>query len=172
MKAVNKLIAVPLLTTLAIATGAAWAADTTTPGTAASAGIHGRHDIHHEGRHMRSPFMASLGQLNLSDAQHKSVESLMDGVKQQREANRTADRDSFEALGNPGDKNYASAVQTAKTQAAASIQQRADLETQIYNLLTAEQKTKLPQVLAEAKARHAEQRQEWQQRHREDKKPS
>jgi Spy/CpxP family protein refolding chaperone len=116
--------------------------------------------------------MASLHQLNLSDAQHKSVESLLDGLKQQREANIATERSNLEALGNPGDKDYATAVQTAKTLAATSIQRRADVETQIYNLLTAEQKAKLPQVLAELKAKQGERHGAWQDHHHDDKSAS
>lgn len=174
MKTTSKMIVLPLLASLAIGTGAVWAAsDTTTPAaTAQGKELHGKHDMHHHGMWHPSPFMASLRQLNLSDAQHKSVESLMDGLKQQREANITTERSNLEALGNPGDKNYATAVQTAKTLAASGIQRRADVETQIYNLLTAEQKAKLPQVLADQKAKQGERHGPWQDHHHDDKSPS
>jgi len=180
MNTITKSIALPLLASLALSAGGAYAANSTTnstantppPPNAAVGEMRGQHDMHHHGRHMPSLFMASLHQLNLTDAQHKSVESLLDGFKQQREANKSAERSNLAALGNPGDKNYAAAVQAAKTQAAADIQQRSDLETQIYNLLTAEQKAKLPQVLANMKAKHDERREQWQEHHHDEKNAS
>jgi Spy/CpxP family protein refolding chaperone len=174
MKTTSKMIVLPLLASLAIGTGAVWAASDTTASVVLPQGkeIHGKHDMHRHGMRRPSPFMASLHQLNLSDAQHKSVESLLDGLKQQREANIATERNNLEALGNPGDKDYATAVQTAKTLAATSIQRRADVETQIYNLLTAEQKAKLPQVLAELKAKQGERRGAWQDHHHDDKSAS
>ena len=56
------------------------------------------------------------------------------------------------ALANPGDPNYATALQSAKTFASTRIQQESELQGQIYNVLTAQQKAQLPTVLASMKA--------------------
>jgi Spy/CpxP family protein refolding chaperone len=60
-----------------------------------------------------------------------------------------------DVLANPGDPNYVSAVTAAKAAATNRIQQRSDLQVQIYGLLTPEQQGKLPQVLADMKAHRA-----------------
>jgi Spy/CpxP family protein refolding chaperone len=68
-------------------------------------------------------------------------------------------------LANPGDPNYATALQNAKTAAANRLQSQVDLESQIYNVLTADQKAKLPQVLADMKTKAQQRRAAWQQQH-------
>jgi Spy/CpxP family protein refolding chaperone len=70
-------------------------------------------------------------------------------------------------LANPGDPNYAAAVQNAKTAAANRLQSEVELQGQIYNVLTADQKTKLPQVLADMKSKAEQRRAAWAQRHTE-----
>jgi len=44
------------------------------------------------------------------------------------------------ALANPGDPNYATAVQNAKAAASTRLQNEVELQGQIYNVLTADQK--------------------------------
>jgi hypothetical protein len=68
-------------------------------------------------------------------------------------------------LGNPGDANYATALQSAKTLAATRIQNESELQGQIYNVLTAQQKAQLPTVLASMKAQAAQRRAAWEQKH-------
>ena len=117
--------------------------------------------MHHGFRgSMRQPLLRAIRQLDLSDAQKQSVQSLM---KSAREQNRARTRDSSQSLAqvNPGDPAYAAAVQKAKTDAINRIQQRSDLDVQIYALLTSEQQAKLPEVL---KNLQAKQRQRHQKR--------
>lgn len=171
MKMMNRNWVLPLAATLLIGAGAVWAAGTPSESPKPRDEMHGKHGMRH---HMMapSPFMAALRQLNLTDAQHQSVKSLLDSVKQQNETSMAAERTSLAALGNPGDAQYATAVQAAKTLAATRIQRRADLETQIYNLLTAEQKAKLPQALADVKTKFMERREKWRDHGKQDKAAS
>ena len=161
----QRLYVLPLLTMVVAGAGVTWAAS---DGTVMEKPMHGemhggpREMLH--GGMMPSPFLMALRQLNLSETQHESVKSLLDAAKQQREAGMKEDRSSLEALGNPGDANYDAAVQSAKSLAAKRIQQRADLETQIYNLLTAEQKAALPKAVADVKAKFMERREHWDKR--------
>ena len=172
MKIMNRNMVLPLAATLLIGAGAAWAAGTPSESPKPRGEMHDKHGMRHARMMMPSPFMAALRQLNLTDAQHKSVESLLDGAKQQNEASMAAERNSLAALGNPGDAQYATAVQAAKTLAATRIQRRADLETQIYNLLTAEQKAQLPQALANVKTKFMERREKWRDHGKQDKAAS
>ena len=55
-------------------------------------------------------------------------------------------------LANPGDPNYATALQNAKTRAADRLQAESQVQAQIYDVLTAQQKAQLPTVLASMKA--------------------
>jgi len=68
-------------------------------------------------------------------------------------------------LANPGDPNYATALQNAKAAAAAHLQNEVELQSQIYNVLTPDQKAKLPQVLADMKSKFEARRAAWQQQH-------
>ena len=68
-------------------------------------------------------------------------------------------------LANPGDPNYATALQSAKTLASTRIQNQSELQGQIYNVLTAQQKAQLPTVLASMKAQAAQRRAAWEQKH-------
>jgi Spy/CpxP family protein refolding chaperone len=60
------------------------------------------------------------------------------------------------ALANPGDPNYAAAVQAAKKRAADRIQRDSDLKLQLYNVLTPDQKTQWSKLVANWKARMAQ----------------
>jgi len=56
-------------------------------------------------------------------------------------------------LMNPGDPNYAAAVQAAKKRAADRIQRVSDLKLQLYNVLTPDQKSQLSRSIANWKAK-------------------
>jgi Spy/CpxP family protein refolding chaperone len=109
-----------------------------------------------------SPFLRAIHQLNLTAEQRTTVHGYLETARQQNRA--LADQSNIEALANPGDPNYLSAIAAAKNAAAARIQQRSDLQVQVYGLLTPEQQAKLPQVLAEMKARQQQRRADWEQR--------
>jgi Spy/CpxP family protein refolding chaperone len=113
---------------------------------------------------MPDPFSMAVEKLDLTPEQKTSVQSLLDGARLQNPSPMGGDGSRLAVLGNPGDPGYAAAVQQAKTDIANRIQARSDLDVQIYALLTPEQKTKLPQVLADMQAK-------WQQRRADWKKP-
>ena len=80
-------------------------------------------------------------------------------------ANAATPAVDMSVLGNPGDPNYATALQSAKTMAATRLQNESEIQGQIYNVLTAQQKTQLPTVLAAMKAQAAQRRAAWEQKH-------
>jgi Spy/CpxP family protein refolding chaperone len=134
----------------------AWAADSAAPATAPAA-----HHWHggHPGM-MQGPLHHVLKELNLTPEQKQQVHSILESA---RPAPGTAMPD-FTVLANPGDPNFAAAVAQAKVQAAQHVQKMADVSQQIYAILTPDQKAKLPQVLADMKAKFEQRRQEWQEK--------
>jgi periplasmic protein CpxP/Spy len=106
-------------------------------------GMHGPHD------QLGGGFMAALRELNLTDQQKQSIKSLMTTARQQMQA--TLSSTDIAALNNPGDPNYARAVQDAQNAAANRVLQRSNIEQQIYNLLSTDQKNQLPKALAQLK---------------------
>jgi Spy/CpxP family protein refolding chaperone len=105
-------------------------------------------------------------QLNLTPNQQASIKSIMSSARSQRQAQAEAGSQvDLAALANPGDPNYATALQSAKAAAAARFQKEVDLQNQIYNVLTADQKAKLPQVLADMKSKAEARRATWLQQH-------
>lgn len=94
------------------------------------------------------PLRAALRQLNLTDAQKQSVRSILESAREQARAERQSAPIDLVALGNPADPNHAAAVAAAKARADARIQQMSDVQQQLYSLLTADQKAKLPTLLA------------------------
>jgi Spy/CpxP family protein refolding chaperone len=100
--------------------------------------------------------------LNLSDAQKQQIHTILttarqnsmkDGKPGDGKAGPMPDR---MALMNPGDPNYAAAVQNAKKRAADRIQHMSDLKQQLYNVLTAEQKSEVQKRIASWKTRMAQ----------------
>lgn len=160
MKQMTKIAAVVLATFGVVAVGAATTADTAS--TESHHHFHGPgpHGMH--GEFAGGGFMAALRQLNLTDQQKQSIKSILSSAHPQAPAPNSSE---FTALNNPGDPNYAQAVRDAQTAAADRIQQRSNVEQQVYNLLTAEQKAQLPKVLADMQAKFEQRRADWQQRH-------
>jgi Spy/CpxP family protein refolding chaperone len=95
----------------------------------------------------RSPFLMAVHQLGLTDQQKQQIHAVIEKSAEQAKANFGSHKGQFQGLMNPGDPNYASAVQAAKDAATARIDQMSQDNTAIYNLLTEDQKAKLPQVL-------------------------
>jgi Spy/CpxP family protein refolding chaperone len=134
------------------------------PGTAAGQPPAWRHGgdgegpgDHHGWRGHGPGLMGSFRELGLSDAQREQIHTILSAERAQMKANAPSVRATMVTLENPGDPGFAAAVQAAKTQAAERIQHRSDLEVQLYNVLTPEQKTQFAQILATKQAR-------WQQR--------
>jgi Spy/CpxP family protein refolding chaperone len=147
---------------IASAQTAAPAASTTD--TAPAAG----HQWHrHHGGMLVGITLRATKQLNLTADQEASIKSILANARAQAKAARAAGQAPMDmsTLGNPGDPNYATALQSAKTFAATRIQQESELQGQIYNVLTAQQKAQLPTVLASMKAQAAQRRSQWEQKH-------
>lgn len=101
------------------------------------------------------PLARLVQQLDLSDAQRQSIRSLLESAKPQHAALRKQQREAIKEAMNtlPDDPNYPAVVQKRKDLAAAAIQQRSDLNVQIYALLTPEQKAEVPALIEKMKAR-------------------
>ena len=127
---------------------------------------HKWHGRHHGGMLLGITLRATK-QLNLTAEQQASIKSIMANARAQMKAAHASGQAPVDmsVLGNPGDANYATALQSAKTLAATRIQQESELQGQIYNVLTAQQKAQLPTVLASMKAQAEERRQQWEQNH-------
>jgi Spy/CpxP family protein refolding chaperone len=121
----------------------------------------------HHGGLMLGMTLRATRQLNLTAEQQASIKSILANAREQRKAAHASGQAPVDmaVLANPGDPNYATALQAAKTLAASRIQTESELQGQIYNVLTAEQKAQLPTVLASMKAEAAQRRANWEQRH-------
>ena len=98
--------------------------------------------------------------LNLTPEQHQKIRIIvmsarLDAMKQAG----THKPDDMAALMNPGDPNYKAAVEAAKKRATDRIQRMSDVQQQIYNVLTPEQKTELGKRIADWKTRMAQRQQ-------------
>lgn len=134
---------------------------------AASAGVSTAYsqDSNHEFRgkphrmqmaqHAGEPSLARLVQkLDLTDEQRQRVRALIDASKAQRqslfEQQRANARASLNTL--PDDPSYLAMIEQRKQLAAEAIQQRSDLNVQIYEVLTPEQKAQVPALIEEMKS--------------------
>lgn len=126
----------------------------------------GSHRYAHMYRHGGSALMGTLKQLDLAAEQKQSIRSVFDGNADQRRALWQQQRANRESLAStlPDAPDYPALVAEQKDLAVQAIQQASDTQTQIYSLLTAEQKAKVPQLLAERKARRDERRSQRQGR--------
>jgi Spy/CpxP family protein refolding chaperone len=142
------------------------------PSTATTAaptqGQHQGHKWHgHHGGLLLGVTLRATKQLNLTAEQQASIKTILSNAHTQAKAARASSQSSLDmtVVGNPGDPNYATALQSAKTLAASRIQTESELQGQIYNVLTAQQKAQLPAVLASMKAEAEQRRAAWEQRH-------
>jgi len=166
----NRTLSLLLVATATVGTGAAVAAasTTTTPSAAtttapAPGGKHWHHG--HRGGMLVGVMLRATRQLNLTADQEASIKSILSNARAQRQADAGTAPIDMMTLANPGDPNYATALQNAKAAAAARLQNEVQVQGQIYNVLTADQKAKLPQVLADMKTRFEARRAAWQQEH-------
>ena len=139
---------------------------TTTTTTAPAHGGHKWHG-HHGGGFLVGMTLRATKQLNLTADQQASIKTILTTAREQAKAARASGQAPVDmaVLGNPGDPNYATALQSAKTLAGTRIQNESELQGQIYNVLTAAQKAQLPTVLATMKAQAQQRRAVWEQRH-------
>jgi Spy/CpxP family protein refolding chaperone len=144
---------------------------TTTPAATGSttttepAGGHRWHG--HHGGFLLGMTLRATKQLNLTADQQASIKQILSNARAQAKAAHESGQAqiAMTVLGNPGDPNYASALQSAKTLAANRIQSQSEIQGQIYNVLTAQQKAQLPTILASMKAEAAQRRATWEQKH-------
>jgi Spy/CpxP family protein refolding chaperone len=150
------------------AAGIAYAQSTTpssTTETTTAPAAHGKWH-HHGAGFMLGMTLRATRQLNLTPDQQASIEQILTNARNQSKATRAAGPAvDMTVLGNPGDPNYATALQSAKTLASTHIQNESEIQAQVYNVLTAEQKAQLPTVLASLKAQAAQRRATWEQNH-------
>lgn len=137
-----------------LACGTAMAATTATPAAEGHAAVSPRH-FHHSEMMENMSFIHAIHQLNLTPEQRTTIQGYLDTARQQAKEN-AASRVDMSVLANPGDPNYAAAVAAAKSNAANRIQAMSDLDVQVYGVLTSEQKSKLPQELADMSAKRAQ----------------
>jgi Spy/CpxP family protein refolding chaperone len=111
---------------------------------------------HHHGRGMMlgGGLLRAVHQLNLTPAQQQSVHTILTAARSQFQAERKAGGGpDFTVLSNPGDPNYATAMQELQTRMTNRIQEQSQTELAIYKVLTTEQQQQLPQILAAMKAK-------------------
>ena len=157
------------IASLGAAAGVSYAQSTTssstTATTTATPAAHGK--WHHRGAgFMLGMTLRATRQLNLTTDQQASIKQILTTARAQAKAARAAGPAvDMSVLGNPGDPNYATALQSAKSFASTRIQNESEIQAQVYNVLTAEQKAQLPTVLASLKAQAAQRRATWEQNH-------
>jgi Spy/CpxP family protein refolding chaperone len=134
--------------------------------TAATAPAPGHRWHGHGGGLLLGLTLRAAKQLNLTADQQASIKSILSNAHAQAKAARAAGNNGVDitVLGNPGDPNYATALQSAKTLAANRVQTESELQGQIYNVLTPQQKAQLPTVLASMKAKAEARRAAWEQK--------
>jgi Spy/CpxP family protein refolding chaperone len=115
----------------------------------------GAHHWHHgHGMMLGGGLMHAFHQLNLTPAQQQSVHTILTAAHAQFAAERkSGDRPDFTVLSNPGDPNYATALQDLQTRMASHIQEQSATELALYKVLTPAQQQQLPQILASMKGR-------------------
>jgi Spy/CpxP family protein refolding chaperone len=166
----NRNVGLLVLAMASIGTAAGVAsAQTTTPSTTTTttAPATGHKWHRHHGGFMLGMTLHATKQLNLTADQQASIKTILSTARAQAKAAHAANASSVDmtVLANPGDPNYATALQSAKTLASTRIQNQSELQGQIYNVLTAQQKAQLPTVLASMKAQAAQRRAAWEQKH-------
>jgi Spy/CpxP family protein refolding chaperone len=166
----NRTLGLLLVATATVGAGAAVAAATTTstaPATTAAAAPApgGRHWHHRHGGMLVGVMLRATRQLNLTAEQQANIKSILGTARAQHQAAAGSAGVDLLTLANPGDPNYAAALQNAKTAAANRFQSEVELQGQIYNVLTADQKAKLPQVLADMKSKAEQRRAARSQQH-------
>jgi Spy/CpxP family protein refolding chaperone len=144
--------------TLVAATFATLSLAQSTPATPPQSSLHADGHFRH-----RAPFAHLLHKLNLSTQQKSEIRALVAQNRSARSALMNSVRANHAALEStsPSDSGYAGVVATAQANASAAVQARAELWTQIYGVLTPDQKAQIPSIVAAQQARRAQ----WQAQH-------
>ena len=112
------------------------------------------------------PLLGAFRRLDLTADQRRKVRTILMSTRQ-RSTQRHAQSaragaagpaaagaaQDFAALINPGDPNHAQAVQAAKDRSAQRIQRASQTEQDLYDVLTAQQKTRLTQMFTQMRTR-------------------
>ena len=132
-------------------------------GTSADTGSSAPH-IHHSPSNVgtvaaaRSPLLSATvhatHELHLTTDQQAQIKMILRNAQEQERVNNTVAKPDMTVLGDPTNPGYSAAIQALKTNAANRVQHESDLQTQVVNVLTPEQKAKLPSVLASLQAAH------------------
>lgn len=163
----NRTLGLLLVAGATVCTGAALAAQSVPPpasNTNIAQDAEGRHWHRHHGGMLIGVMLRATRQLDLTPQQQDSIRTILSSARAQHQAG-AAERPDLAALANPGDPNHAAAIQSARAAAAARFQSELDVQQQIYDVLSADQKARLPQVLSEMESKARERRALWQQQH-------
>jgi periplasmic protein CpxP/Spy len=127
----------------------------------------GKHRTHMHGFAFggETPLVRLVQRLDLSEEQRQNLDSLVESKRAEQENLQEQQRANFEASLTtlPDDPAYPALVEKRKELASTAIQQRSDLNVQIYALLTPEQKAQVPQLIEEMRA-HMKERRAMRQR--------
>ncbi len=147
-----------LLPTLCLATGLAGVAAYAYADAPDSAGGAPAVSGHRWHGHHGGPFAHVLKQLNLTADQQTQVKSIFAQAKSQMKTQHESMRANHEALmaASPTDANYPSLLATEKSNAAARVQAMSDIKSQIYAVLTPEQRAQVPSLIAAEQAARAQ----------------
>lgn len=115
----------------------------------------GGHHWHHRGDMMLTGgLLHAFKQLDLTPAQQQSVHTILTAARAQFEAERkAAGKPDFTVLSNPGDPNYATALQALQTEMTNRLQEQSQTEQALYKVLNSTQQAQLVTVLASMKAK-------------------
>jgi Spy/CpxP family protein refolding chaperone len=129
--------------------------------SSSSSGGPGRGEWHHwhhrDGMMLTGGLLHAFRQLDLTPAQQQSVHTILTAAHAQFESERkAAGKPDFTVLSNPGDPNYATALQSLQTQMTNRLQEQSQTEQALYKVLTPTQQAQLVTVLATMKSRMAQ----------------
>src|SRR3954471_20136396 len=131
----NRTLSLLLVATATVGTGAAVAAasTTTTPSatttTAPATGGKHWHHGHRGGGMLVGVMLRATRQLNLTSEQQASIKNILSTARAQHGAAAGPGAVDLMTLANPGDPNYATALQNAKAAAASRLQNEVELQS-------------------------------------------
>jgi Spy/CpxP family protein refolding chaperone len=114
----------------------------------------GRHWHHRDDMMLTGGLLHAFRQLDLTPAQQQSVHTILTAAHAQFGAERkAAGKPDFTVLSNPGDPNYAAALQELQTRMTNRLRQQSETEQALYKVLNPAQQAQLVTVLASMKSR-------------------
>ncbi len=118
-------------------------------------------------RHHGGEFHRVLSQLNLTAEQKTQIKSIVTQARTDSSTRHTsarANRDTLLAT-SPNDPGYPALLAAEKANAAARVQTASDLKTQIYAVLTPEQQSRIPTIIAGDRAAREARIAAWRSQH-------